>query len=324
VPQEPQDEPGSRPDDLGIWAPPTPAHCLRCGSKQQEHENFCRVCGYNSDSRSHVEGAAEAAFQGHENVSPMPVHDPRPPAYAPRPPPFGGGGSEQTPPVSQTWASGQPPAKKTPLLIAALVILLLVVGGMGYLLTRHQSTPKGTSPTSAPAASAGGTSSTPSRSGAVPTTPNTDLSALSVTPQICDSDFSPLDCSYRFKLVGQDLVLASASEDVYARLALVGPAYVTDAAGGRWTLVRVRVSAFHGSVSVDPTEFLLGSGDSSGTPATTAPVPGVTDQVTGHVSVSAGSGFIKTLAFRDQPGSNSTIAWLRSSGEPAATWTVPG
>jgi hypothetical protein len=81
-----------------------------------------------------------------------------------------------------------------------------------------------------------------------------------VTPQICDSDFSPLDCSYRFKLVGQDLVLASASEDVYARLALVGPAYVTDAAGGRWTLVRVRVSAFHGSVSVDPTEVSLGLG----------------------------------------------------------------
>ena len=144
-----------------------------------------------------------------------------------------------------------------------------------------------------------------------------------MTPHICDTDFSPLDCSYRFTLVGDDLIPAGAGEVVHARLALVGPAYAVDAAGQRVVLVRVRVSALEGGVSVDPAEFVFGADPSSSTPVSTVPVPGVGDQVLSRVSVARGSDFIGTFSFRDQPGSgNLHIAWLRSSGEPAATWTV--
>jgi len=152
----------------------------------------------------------------------------------------------------------------------------------------------------------------------------TDLALLDQSPHICTADGSPLGCSYRFVLdAAGDLIPAIGDDVVHNRLALVGPAHAVDTSGTPCILVRVRVTALTGSVSVNPGEFVIGSYSTSDAYATTVPVSGVGDLVRYPVSVPAGTDFIGTLAFPDRPAYGRRIAWLRGNGAPAATWTVP-
>lgn len=152
----------------------------------------------------------------------------------------------------------------------------------------------------------------------------TDLALLDSRPHICTADGSPLGCSYLFVLdAAGDLIPAIGDDVVHNRLALVGPAHAVDSSGTPCILVRVRVTALTGSVSVNPGEFVIGSYSTSDAYATTVPVSGVGDLVRYPVSVPAGSDFIGTLAFPDRPSYGRRIAWLRGNGAPAATWTLP-
>lgn len=151
-----------------------------------------------------------------------------------------------------------------------------------------------------------------------------DLALLDQRPHICTADGSPLGCSYRFVLdAAGDLIPAIGDDVVHNRLALVGPAYAVDTSGTPCILVRVRVTALTGSVSVNPAEFVIGSYSTSDAYATTVPVSGVGDLVRYPVSVPGGTDFIGTLAFPDRPSYGRRIAWLRGNGAPAATWTLP-
>jgi len=152
----------------------------------------------------------------------------------------------------------------------------------------------------------------------------TDLALLDKSPHICTADASPLGCSYLFVLdAAGDLIPAIGDDVVHNRFALVGPAHAVDTSGTPCILVRVRVTALTGSVSVNPGEFVIGSYSTSDAYATTVPVSGVGDLVRYPVSVPAGTDFIGTLAFPDRPAYGRRIAWLRGNGAPAATWTVP-
>jgi hypothetical protein len=137
----------------------------------------------------------------------------------------------------------------------------------------------------------------------------TDLALLDQSPHICTADGSPLGCSYRFVLdAAGDLIPAIGDDVVHNRLALVGPAHAVDTSGTLCILVRVRVTALTGSVSVNPGEFVIGSYSTSDAYATTVPVSGVGDLVRYPVSVPAGTDFIGTLAFPDRPAYGRRIA----------------
>jgi hypothetical protein len=145
---------------------------------------------------------------------------------------------------------------------------------------------------------------------------------LNQQPQLCDSGPGALGCSYRFRVSGSDLV-RTKGEPASARLALVGPGHASDSTGRRWLLVRVRVTALTSSVSVNPSEF-VGASSAGAAAATSVSVPGFPDQVRSPVQVAAHTDFVGTLAFPEQSTPVQHIDWLLSSGQPAASWDVPG
>ncbi|HSP36601.1 MAG TPA: hypothetical protein VLR26_02480 [Frankiaceae bacterium] len=323
----------SNPADLGIWAPPPASHCVRCGTRPKGDENQCLVCNYDLRPRNQVQEAAVAAFDDHGQPiwgeQPGPLPEARAPAMpSPFEPPY-------QPPRGKP---SEPKKSRLPTVLASLaVILLLALVGIGVLLVRHfdsrstpavvVSPPVRLTPTPVSGTASAPTTSTPPASPPTSTAParstgtTSGLATLSEKPHICADDGGSLGCSYRFKLEGEDLIHATPNDDVYNRLALVGPAFVDDPAGSHFLVVTVRVTTFNGSVSVNPSEFALTTSVGSD-PATTASVPEISNQVRSPISVHKGTDFIGTLAFPDQSRSGTHIDWLRKTGQPAATWTL--